>query len=71
VSEPPGDDWGFFANEALGDNGASGLLFARKMIQQRIVELEPDDELWADCVGALDALELVLDAIGGLEPPRD
>jgi hypothetical protein len=34
-------------------------------------KLDPDDEMWADHVGALDALDLVIDAIGGPEPRRD
>jgi hypothetical protein len=71
VSGLPVDDWGFGANDALGDEGASGLLLARKVIQARIVELDPGDEMWDAYVGALDALELILDAIGKLEPKRD
>jgi hypothetical protein len=43
------------------------------VIQASIIDLDidPHDETSADYVGALDALELVLDAIGRLEPRRD
>jgi hypothetical protein len=64
-------DWGRGARDTLGDEGASGLYFARKVLQERIDELEPGDELLAEYIGAIDALELVLSAIGKLEPGWD
>ena len=62
------------AHDALGDEGASGLHDARKLVMERIVAIDPDDPEAASKLatsrGALDALELVLDAIGKLEPRR-
>ena len=51
--------------------GASGLGLARKLVQERIVALDPGDEMLSAYINALNALELVLNAIGKLEPPRD
>jgi hypothetical protein len=56
------------AHDELGDAGAHGLHVARKVIQERIVGLDPDDKMLSEYIEALDALELVLDAIGKLEP---
>jgi hypothetical protein len=65
------DDWGRGAHDALGDGGAAGLHLARKLVKERIVELEADDMSLSDYIEALDALELILNAIGKLEPGLD
>ena len=59
------------AHDALDDWGASGLGLARKLVQERIVALDPGDEMLSAYINALNALELVINAIGKLEPPRD
>lgn len=43
---------------------------ARKLVKERIVELDLNNEMLSDYIEALDALELVLNAIGKLEPRR-
>ncbi len=60
--------WGEDALELLGDEGAHGLHVARKVIQERIVHAPPNDDLLSDYIAALNAIEVVLDAIGKLEP---
>jgi hypothetical protein len=63
--------WGRGARDTLGDEGAHGLYSARKLLRERIDELEPGDEMRAEYIAAIDALELVLSAIGKLEPGWD
>jgi hypothetical protein len=43
---------------------------ARRLVQERIVVMDPADEMLPHFVEALSALNLALDAIGALEPPR-
>ena len=61
-------DWGLDALDALGDPGVAGLRFARTHIQEIIVTFPEGDQLLPQYVEALDALELVLRAMGALEP---
>ena len=68
---PPTDDWGRGAHAALGDGGAAGLHIARKLVKDRIVEMDPSDETLSDYIEALDALELILREIGKLGPPSE
>jgi DNA-binding transcriptional regulator LsrR (DeoR family) len=64
------DHWGRGAHDALGDEGAVGLHLARKLVKERIVELDLNNEMLSEYIEALDAIELVLNAIGKLEPRR-
>ena len=64
-------DWGRGARESLGDEGVAGLHLARKIVQERITEIDPGDPQLSSLIESLNALELVLDAIGGLEPQQN
>jgi hypothetical protein len=68
VDMSPTEDWGQGAHAALGDEGAAGLHLARKLVKERIVEMDPNDETLSDYIEALNALELILTEIGKLGP---
>jgi hypothetical protein len=62
------EDWGRGAHDALGDWGASGLHLVRKVVEERIGSIDPDDPTLSDYIEGLAALEVVLTAIGKLQP---